>query len=100
MTFSELTWSPDNWNEELELHVGWQAQYQAPNGYLLVVNAQLNLDGSPLASAYSNGQLYSCSVYSWNRTDEGTDVMSTEHECGDDRVDAIIQEVEALTLPE
>ena len=26
--------------------------------------------------------------------------MSTEHECGDDRVDAIIREVEALTLPE
>ena len=100
MTFSELTWSPDNWSEELETHLGWQAQYETPNGYLLVVNTELNKDGSPLTSATTTGQLYSCSIFSWDRREGETSTISTETECGDDRVHAIIGEAEALTVPE
>ena len=99
MTFSELTWSADSWNEELESHMGWQAQYESPNGYLLIVNAQLNGNFTPLATGTGTGQQYSCSIYPWNRVEE-TEATSVEHDCGDNRVQEIIREVEALTLPE
>jgi hypothetical protein len=95
MTFSELTWNPDQWNEELEAHMGWQAQYVAPNDCLLVVNTQLNADLSAPQSATENGQMYSCAVYSWDR-EEDSEPLSIESDCGDDRVQTIISEVEAL----
>ena len=61
MTFAELTWNPDNWNEEIGQNMGFQAQYEADNGYLLVVDTQLSEeqaapDGTPLPSATEAGQ--------------------------------------------
>ena len=99
MNFADLTWNQDAWNEEQEVHMGWQAQYEAPNGYLLIVNTQLNDDYTVQASATEAGLTYSCSIYSWDRA-ENSDPISTENDCTNNRVDSIIDEVEALTLPE
>lgn len=104
MTFAELTWTPDNWNEEIGQNMGFQAQYEADNGYLLVVNTQLSEeqaapDGTPLPSATEAGQLYSCAIYAWNRA-EGDAATSVEADCTNNRVDSVIDEVEALAMPE
>jgi hypothetical protein len=97
MTFAELTWNPDNLAADGVTHMGWQAQYETDKGYILVVNAVLGEDA--LASATEAGQLYNCSTYSWDR-DENSTPLSSEDGVDATRVEAIITEVEALTLPE
>ena len=74
-------------------------QYEADNGYLLVVNTQLSEDGTPLPSATEAGQLYTCQIYAWNRAADDA-ATSTETDCTSDVVDTIIDEVEALAMPE
>ncbi len=99
MNFSELTWTADNWNEDLQQNMGFQAQYEADNGYLLVVNTQLPEDMTPLPSATEVGQLYTCYIYAWNRAADDAPT-STEADCTNNRVDSVIDEVEALAMPE
>ena len=97
MTFSELTWSPDNLSPDGVTHMGWQAQYETENGYLLMVNTVTGAD--PLASATETGQLYTCLIYSWDR-EAGDAPISTEGDCNSTRVADKIIEVEGLALPE
>ena len=73
MTFAELTWNPDQWSDDLEACLGWQAQWEADNGYLCVINAELNEDQTPLASATETGQLYTCQVFKWDRSNHPDD---------------------------
>ena len=72
-TFAELTWNPDQWNDEQEVCLGWQAQWEADNGYLCVINAELNESETPLASATETGQLYTCQVFKWDRSSHSGD---------------------------
>ena len=97
MTFAELTWNQDNLAADGVTKMGWQAQYETDKGYLLMVNTVLGEDA--LASATEAGQLYNCSIYSWDR-EETSEPTSTEDGVDATRVEAIITEVEALTLPE
>ena len=41
MTFSELTWNADCFNEATNQNMGFQAQYEADNGYLIVIDTVL-----------------------------------------------------------
>jgi len=90
MTFEELTFVGDNYSEDLGANMGWQAQWEAPNGYLVVVNAQLPEDGSILPSATEAGQLYTCSVWAADRPEGGETPETTEADCDTSRVTQII----------
>jgi len=93
MTFQELTFVGDNYSEDLEVNMGWQAQWEAPNGYLVMVNTQLPEDGSVLPSATETGQLYSCSVWSPDRPEGGVTPYTTESDCDSARVTQIITDM-------
>ena len=71
MTFEELTWNQDCWDEDKQAHMGWQAQWEAPNGYLCVVDAQVSSE--PLASATEAGQLYNFTIVKWDRSSHDGD---------------------------
>ena len=43
MTFQELTFVGDNYSEDLEVNMGWQAQWEAPNGYLVMAVSYTHL---------------------------------------------------------
>ena len=97
MRFSDLTWNTDSLGMDGVTNMGWQSQYEADNGCLLVVDTNIegaNTEGieTPLATANEPGQRYRCTILSWdNRT-----LISIEEDCTNNRVDSIISEVEAL----
>ena len=98
MTFEDLTFVADNYNEDLEANMGWQAQWEAANGYLVVVNAQLPEDGSVLPSAAEAGQLYTCQVWSPDRPEGGETPYTTEADCDTARVTQIIADMINITV--
>lgn len=98
MVFADLTWSADQLGLDGVTKMGWQSQYNVDNGYLIVINTNIEGIETPLASATEPDQLYNCSVWSWNR-DETTveaDAYLIEADCLNTRIEAIMAEVEAL----
>jgi hypothetical protein len=97
MTFSNLTWKRDTKDAEGN-DLGWRAEYEAPNGYLLCVDCVIDftLENPTLASATAPGQRYNTSIWSWDRAEGLADPYSEELNCTNNRVDSIIDEVEAL----
>ena len=96
MNFADLTWNPDNWNEDQQLNLGFQAQYEAENGWSICVNTQLPEDGSQLASATAPDQLYRCTVWSWDRQEGDTEPHSSEDDCSSARVQELLTELATL----
>ena len=98
MVFADLTWSADALSSDGATKMGWQSQYNVDNGYLIVINTNIEGIETPLVSANEPDQLYKCSVWSWNR-DETTvdaDAYLIEEDCTSARIEAIMTEVEAL----
>ena len=98
MTFAELTWNPDQWNDETQSHWGWQAQYEADNGYLIVANTQLG--ETPLASATESGQKYSVVIFSWDRAEGVSSPIFNEADCTNNRVSTLIDQTVAYAQPD
>lgn len=101
MTFSELTWNADCFNEATNQNMGFQAQYETDNGYLIVVDAVLtdkteeNPNGVALASATEAGQLYNVTTWSWNREENGAPMASHDLQ-NSSEVDAIITQLKSM----
>ena len=93
MNFSDLTWNPDNWNEELQQHVGFQAQYEAENGWLICISAYPEDGGEALTTATGPDQKYSCSVWSWDRAEGDETPYSNEDNCTSARAQDILTEL-------
>tara|TARA_B100000768_G_scaffold175623_1_gene187282 strand:+ start:795 stop:1133 length:339 start_codon:yes stop_codon:yes gene_type:complete len=91
MGFLDLTWNADFLNGETNQNMGFQAQYEADNGCLLIVDTKIEGIETPLASATEAGQLYKCTILSWDRSPH-----SVEEDCTNNRVDSIIDVVEAI----
>ena len=104
MTFADLTWNRDIKDADGN-DLGWRAEYEAPNGFLLCVDCVINyeLENPALASATAPDQKYTASIWSWDRSEGSVDPYSEELNCTNNRVDSIIDEMEALegeTFPE
>lgn len=103
MTFSELTWNADCFNEATNQNMGFQAQYEADNGYLIVVDTVLadkteeNPNGVALASATEAGQLYNITTWSWDREAAGEPMASYELQ-NSGEVDALITQLKAIQI--
>jgi hypothetical protein len=103
MTFSELTWNADCFNEVTNQNMGFQAQYETDNGYLMVVDAVLtdkteeNPNGVALASATGAGQLYNVTTFSWDR-EENDPAMASYELQNNTEVDALIIQLKAMTV--
>ena len=103
MTFSELTWNADCFNEVTNQNMGFQAQYETDNGYLMVVDAVLtdkteeNPNGVALASATGAGQLYNVTTFSWDR-EENDPAMASYELQNNTEVDALIIQLKAMTI--
>jgi hypothetical protein len=97
MTFSELTWNQDQWNEDTQSLTSWQAQYEADNGYLLIVNTQS--ETLPV-TANETGQLYSCSIWSYDRSVGSSSPIFTEGDCTNNRISTLIDQTKAYAQPE
>lgn len=103
MTFAELTFNPDQWNEDLERHVGFQAQWEADNGYLCVVDAEVG--ETPLDTATAEGQTYTVVVYKWDRSSHDGDasyspIYSMNSGMPASEVETKLNEVNGYALPE
>ena len=96
MIFTDLTWNADSLGSDGVTNMGWQSQYNVDNGYLIVVDTNIAGIEDPLVSATETGQLYKCTVWSWDRDETTTEAYSTEEDCTSTRVEAIMAEVEAL----
>jgi|TARA_B110001450_G_C17514144_1_gene437700 hypothetical protein len=103
MTFSELTWNADCFNEATNQNMGFQAQYEADNGYLIVVDTVLadkteeNPNGVALASATEAGQLYNITTWSWDRESAGEPMASYELQ-NSGEVDVLITQLKAIQI--
>jgi hypothetical protein len=103
MTLSELTWNADCFNEVTNQNMGFQAQYETDNGYLMVVDAVLtdkteeNPNGVALASATGAGQLYNVTTFSWDR-EENDPAMASYELQNNTEVDALIIQLKAMTV--
>ena len=97
MRFADLTWARDVQDENGN-YMGWRAEYEAPNGFLLCVDCVLDstLEDPTLASATEPDQKYNATIFSWDRAAGSTDYHSQELGCTNNRVDTIIGEMEAL----
>ena len=101
MTFSELTWNADCFNEATNQNMGFQAQYEADNGYLIVVDTVLadrteeNPNGVALTTATAGGQLYTVSTWSWNREENGAPMAAYELQ-NSGEVDTLITQLKAM----
>ena len=103
MTFAELTFNPDQWNDAAEGFMGFQAQWEADNGYLCTVNAEVG--ETPLDTATAEGQLYTCMVYKWDRSNHEGDetyepIYSTNSGMTSAEVETKLNEVNGYALPE
>lgn len=96
MVFADLTWSPDGLSPDGITKMGWQSQYNVDNGYLIVINTNIEGIETPLASATESDQLYNCTVWSWDRDETTEDAYLIEADCLNTRIEAIMAEVEAL----
>ena len=99
MNFADLTWERDIKDVDGN-DLGWRAEYEAPNGYLLCVECVVDFqaeNGEPaLASATAPDQKYNVSIWSWDRAEGSADPYSEESNITNNRVDSIIDEMEAL----
>tara|TARA_B100000768_G_scaffold175623_1_gene187281 strand:+ start:481 stop:792 length:312 start_codon:yes stop_codon:yes gene_type:complete len=103
MTFSELTWSADCFNEVTNQNMGFQAQYEADNGFLIVIDTVLAdqteeaPNGVALATATESGQLYNCTIWGSNREEGGSAISSYELQ-NSSEIDTRITELKAMTI--
>jgi hypothetical protein len=101
MTFSELTWQPDCFNAETNQNMGFQAQYEADNKFLIVVDTVLadkteeNPNGVALSSATADGQLYTVTTWSWNREENGAPMATYELQ-NSTEVDGLITQLKSM----
>ena len=93
MTFSELTFTPDQWNEDVQAHFSFQSQWESDNGYLCLVNADSSQD--PLTECCAEGQTYSVIVLPPDRS-EGGEIVSIDSSLTPTQVEAKINEVAAI----
>ena len=52
MVFTDLTWNADSLGPDGVTNMGWQSQYNVDNGYLIVIDA--NIEGIEDASCISD----------------------------------------------
>ena len=103
MNFTELEWNQDCLGYDGVTMMGFQASYSPENGYVVIIDCKLNEsteeqpDPEPLASATAAGQLYTVSVFPWDRL-EGKSPLSVEENCDSARVQVIMNETAAITV--
>ena len=103
MTFSELTWNADCFNEATNQNMGFQAQYESDNGFLIVIDTVLtdkteeNPNGVALASATEAGQLYNVTTWDWNRTEDETNPLASYELQNSGEVDTLITQLKLMT---
>ena len=98
MTINDLTFNPDNWNIDLERHVGFTAEHIFENGYRLQVFAEPVDTETPL-NAWTDANTYSIIVYTPEHSDEIESIYSTSNENHVSGVNTTLSNIEALTPP-
>ncbi len=105
--YSNLNWTPTYYVPESEIYLGFSAEYVGSTGWLAIVETELSSrteettdENGAFISPNELGQTYKCSIYSWDRVG-GTDTThSVEENCTSNRVDTILDEVDAMAGPE
>ena len=98
MTINDLTFNPDNWNVDLERHVGFTAEHIFENGYRLQCFAEPVDDETPL-DAWDATTTYSIVVYTPEHSDETESIYSTSNQNYVAGVNTTLNNIEALTPP-
>lgn len=98
MTINDLTFNPDNWNVDLERHVGFTAEHIFENGYRLQVFAE-PVDAETPLDAWNDATTYSIIVYRPEHSDENESIYSTSNENQVSGVNTTLGNIEALTPP-
>ena len=92
MTFSELTWN------QIQQEASWQAEYAAPNGYLLSVSTTAPAPEAA-TSPTDTGVTYICETYSWDRV-AGSEPLNTQDDLDAEEVQYCIDWVTNAATPE
>jgi len=106
-TYSNLIWNPTYYDSAKDANLGFYSEYVGTTGWLVIVETELtarteeNTDtNGAFLSATENGLTYKCSIFPWNRVAGDNTPHSVEENCTNNRVDSILDEVDAMAGPE